>query len=348
MEDERIEEAVLAGEGGRSRSFKLALGYLIAAACLAWVLVNVHPRRFLHAIAHLDWGLVVLAIAIDNVNYALQGIRWALLLRPLGRTPLTRAIQAIYVGLFGNEVFPLRFGELMRAQLMARWCGTKLPEIVPSIVMERLFEGIWLGLGIVLAVVFLPLPPLLRTSAHVFVNIMAVLTAVFLFATFRRRGHPAGDPDLTATAPTRTLLNRIRMVVVTLDEGLHRIGVSRASITAFAVTLAALSAQAVALWLVVLAYGLNLSIWQATVVLIIVRIGSVVPNAPANIGPYQFFAALGIELFGIDRPAANGFALVLFVVLSGPIWGLGFLALGRTGETLFSLRREVRDAAHID
>ncbi len=348
MDDERIEEVVLEGERGGARKLRLALGYLIGAVCITWVVVNIHPDRFMRAVANLDWGLVALAIAVDNVNYVLQGVRWSLLLRPVARTPWSRAVQAIYVGVFGNEVMPLRFGELMRAHLMSRWNRTKFSEIIPSIVMERLFEGIWLGLGIVLAVAVMPLPRTIRTSAQVFVGIMAVLTAFFLFAVFRRRETAPDPPAADALhSAANTLKKRVRAFIATIDIGLHRIGFTTSSMTAFAVTFASLAAQAVALWLVVLAYGLPLDLWQATVVLVIVRVGSIVPNAPANIGPYQFFAALGVELFGVDRPTANGFALVLFVVLSGPLWAIGFFALSRTGETLFSLRREVRDSLGV-
>ncbi len=347
MESNGFDETPLPAESHTARRIKLVLGYLIAGGCLAWVLYNVHPGTFLRAVSNLNWTLVVLAIAVDNVNYVLQGIRWGLLLRPIAPARMSDTIQGIYVGVFGNEVLPLRFGELMRAYLLSRWYETGFSRMVPSMVLERLFEGIWLCVGVVVAVLVLPLPSSVRTSAHVFVNVIAVLLAAFLFAALRRRTGDRGS-SRPAEAGQHGVFRKIGDFILIVDEGLREIGLSTNSVLAFVVTLASLLLQALALWLVAVAFGLHLTFWQASIVLVVIRVGSVVPNAPANIGPYQFFTALGVELFGVDRAAANGFALVLFMVLSGPLWAIGFAALSRTGETLFSLRREARDAAHLE
>ena len=56
---------------------------------------------------------------------------------------------------------------------------------------------------------------------------------------------------------------------------------------------------------------------QAAVVLVIVRVGSVVPNAPANIGPYQFFTALGHQKEDYANP------ILYKHILGGILWAMG-------------------------
>jgi len=90
-----------------------------------------------------------------------------------------------------------------------------------------------------------------------------------------------------------------------------------------------------------LAWGLKLSFWVGAVVYLIVRLGTAVPNAPANVGTYQFFTVVGLTLFGVDKPTATGFSLAVFLVLTIPLWALGLLALRRSGTTLFALRHEI-------
>jgi uncharacterized membrane protein YbhN (UPF0104 family) len=67
-------------------------------------------------------------------------------------------------------------------------------------------------------------------------------------------------------------------------------------------SLLVLMAQALAMWLVMKSYGLPLSIWAGTAVLLIVHAGTAIPNAPANVGSYQFFCVLGLRLFGVAKP----------------------------------------------
>ena len=100
---------------------KRALVYAFATACLVWVFHDVHPPELLATMSIANWWFVALAIIIDILTYVLQGIRWKLLLAPVGRLSTLRATQGIYAGLLTNELVPLRFGELVRAFLVSRW-----------------------------------------------------------------------------------------------------------------------------------------------------------------------------------------------------------------------------------
>lgn len=146
----------------------MIISYVIAGACLAWVLHNVHLKRLLYDVKQLKWQIALLAIAADNANYLSQGVRWSVLLQPVARIRVLKAIQATYVALFTSNVLPMRFGEIVRAYLVSKWCSKHFSEIVPSMVVEHLFEGVWLALGIGMATAFLPLPSYLERSARVF------------------------------------------------------------------------------------------------------------------------------------------------------------------------------------
>jgi hypothetical protein len=126
----------------RSRA-KGALVHGFAAACLLWVFHNVHPRQLLASMFIASWGLVALAIIADILTYILQGLRWKLLLAPVGRLSTMRATQGIYAGLFTNEWVPLRVGELVRAFLVSRWLSSRFTAVLPSMAVERILDAIW-------------------------------------------------------------------------------------------------------------------------------------------------------------------------------------------------------------
>jgi uncharacterized membrane protein YbhN (UPF0104 family) len=94
-------------------------------------------------------------------------------------------------------------------------------------------------------------------------------------------------------------------------------------------------------WLVMRAYGLDLPFPAGVAVILIVHLGTAVPNAPANIGTYQFFTVTGLTLFGVDKSSAAGFSLAVFAILTLPLWALGSWALGRSGLTLLAVRTEM-------
>jgi uncharacterized membrane protein YbhN (UPF0104 family) len=102
-----------------------------------------------------------------------------------------------------------------------------------------------------------------------------------------------------------------------------------------------LGCQALAVWFMMLAYGLRLPVLAGAVVLLIVRLGTAIPNAPANVGSFQFFTVVALGLFGVEKTVAVGFSIVDFAVLTVPLWLLGLLALTKSGLTVASLRKEV-------
>lgn len=312
--------------------------YLVAAAGLYWVLHDIEWAKFLKSLAGLDWRWVAAGIAADVVSYATQGVRWRLLLRPLGDVSIFKTTQAVYAGLFLNEVAPFHLGEIARAYPVSRWLSTPLVSVVPSMALERLFDGIWLAAGLGLTAIFVPLPRDMVEAGDIFGLSIIVLTAGLLYLLVRKSRRRPERPRRPRPALLRWIGENLRRV----EEGLRMIGLSRLSAAAFLVSFVVVVLQALSFWFIMIAYGLKTSFWIGGAVFLVVRFGSVIPGAPGNLGLYQVFTVLGLTLFGVDKTVAAGFSIVVFILLSAPLWGLGALALGGTGMTLASLKAKFR------
>jgi hypothetical protein len=315
-----------------------AAAYLVAAAGLAWVFHDVAWAKLLKNVARLDWRWAVLGILADSVSYVLQAVRWRLLLKPLGDLSVLRAAQAVYAGLFLNEVAPFHLGEIARAYPVARWLAAPLVSVVPSMALERLFDGIWLAAGMGLTAILVPLPRNLIKAGNIFGLTVIVLTAATLYLVVRKsRGPRPERPGKPRSAAARWIAANLRK----LEDGLRSIGLKRLSAAAFLVSFLFVALQAFSFWFIMIAYGLRLSFWIGGAVFLIVRFGTVIPGAPGNLGLYQLFCVLGLALFGVEKTVAAGFSIVVFVLLSVPLWGLGFLALSGTGMSLATMKAKI-------
>jgi glycosyltransferase 2 family protein len=319
---------------------KPALGYVLAAAGLVWVFHDIQPGRLFADVSRIRWDLVALGIVCDILSYVCGGARWHLLLRPLGRVSILRATQAIYAGLFINELLPMRVGEPARAFLVSRWIPAPFVRVIPSMALERLFEGIWLAAGIGLTAVLVPLPANLVRSADVLGVAVLVLTAAFVLLVFRAPQMPPTPPE--QGVHSGGWIRKARSAVRGLGDGFREIGLTRYTYLAFGVSLALFVFQALSFWLILVGYGFGLSFWVGAAVFLIIHFGTALPNAPANVGSYQFFCVLGLTLFGVDKTLATGFSVVVFILLTLPLLLIGSLALGRSGTTLSSLRKDLR------
>jgi hypothetical protein len=309
-----------------------ALGYLVSLVCLVWVYRGFDWRAELTRLSSLDLHWLAIAIVADVLVYVSQGWRWRMLLKPVSEVSLVRSVQAIYVGLFTNEVLPLRGGELVRSYLQGHWNDIPFGVVFSSAVVERLFDGIWLVLFTIVSTSIIQLPGYLVDGTRVLAGAVAGLLFLLAVAVFQKHHAHA------AVANSRWA-DKLWHVV----NALHDMGRSPSFYLAFLASFVYLGLQLVPIHALMLAYGLDLS-WRATLVtLVVLRLGTLLPQAPGNVGSFQFFAVVALRLFGVDKPEAIGFATLLFFVVTVPLWVVGFIATMASGIGFGDIRRRAAE-----
>src|SRR5438128_5323442 len=163
------------------------LGYGLSAACLIWVLHGYPINDLGPTLRSLDWRWVLLAVAADLAVYVVHGWRWTVLLSPVSRLSLWRTVQSIYIGLFANEVLPLRPGEIIRCYLLAFWGKIPLSLTLTSMAIERVLDGIWLILVFIVASKLMVMPRALMDFAQALGIGVAVATVIFLYVLFHKQ-----------------------------------------------------------------------------------------------------------------------------------------------------------------
>jgi uncharacterized protein (TIRG00374 family) len=322
----------------RHSGLKRALAYAFGLACLVWVFHDVDPRRLMAAMSIGNWWFIMLAIIVDVLTFVLQGLRWKLLLAPVGKFSALRATQAIYAGLFTNELVPLRFGELVRAFLVSRWLSTPFASVLPSIVIERFLDAVWLATAFGLAAALVPLPKEFIAAGYALGCIVLLAAALFLWLVFR--GAKGSQRD-AHSSPSR-LVRSVSRFASEFASGLRAIGKPQRIALAALLSAGMLTCQVLALWFILLGCRIHLSLAAGAIILLIVRLGTAIPNAPANIGSMQFFTVLALELFGAEKTIAAGFSITYFLVLTIPLWVIGLFAISNAGINIAAIRSKAR------
>ncbi len=319
----------------------LVITNLLAIGCLAWTLRHANLSELWDDLATMDWKWVAVAVATGPAAYLWQALRWRLVLRPVVRLGFWHTVRALYIGLFVNEVLPVRAGELLRCYVLSR--GTKeLPFSVAfsSVVIERVFDGIWLGVGLMLTLHFVVLPRFLRylvDGAYVLGGVVLAGAVIMAIAMLRRRnGSKTPGPKRKGW--------RGQFDVLMDDLGL--IGHSRFLYLAFFQSLPYLLIQAIPIWASFKGYGFDLSIFVGFGLLVFIRLGSVVPQAPANLGIFQFLTTQILQnVFDVVPAEAARFSLVLWAIVTLPLMIGGFIALSAEEADIIGLKRAAEDQA---
>ena len=308
-----------------------AFGYGVSLASLIWVYWGFDWKSDLPKLATVDWWWVTLAIVADVGAYFIGGWRWSLLLRPVAPAEFLRSTRAIFVGLYTNSILPFRTGELVRTYLQARWLEIPYSVCLASVIVERILDGLLLVVGFYTVTLFVKVPAYLQDGSlalAVGVGVLSVLLGIAMF--HKHHAHAAVSRSRWAAMLWHVV------------EGLHAMGNSPSFIGAAAVSVLYLAAQLLPIYALARGLELNIPLGVLAVVLVILRIGTTVPQAPGNVGGFQFFTVLALQLFDVDKGVAAGFATLLFLVVTVPLLVGGAIASALTGIRIRDLQHHAR------
>lgn len=318
-----------------------ALGYALSIGCLLWLLHG-YPikQELIPALRELDWKWLFVAMLADLVVYVIHALRWKTLLEPVIRLRFWRTVQSIYIGLFANEVLPLRTGELIRCYLLAHWNDLRLSLSFASAAVERLIDGIFM------VAAFLVTVALVRGVPEDLVIWVKTLGALLLLGVILLVWIVIRKQEAHAVLAESRWAATLRHVI----EGLHLMGNLRTLGLAVAISLGYLMLQVFSVWALMKADIMDLSIWAAFGILSIIRLWTVVPNAPGNAGLMNVACVTALGLFDVEKNVAKTFSILLFGAWTLPLLVGGAIAVALTGVNISEIRDRARESArrHAD
>lgn len=300
---------------------------------MVWVLNGAGLQHIWSETQHMHWRWVLFAVLSDVFVYLLHGFRWKLLLAPVQPVRFAHAVEAIYVGLFANEVLPLRAGELIRCFLLSKSASLPLSVSFASALIERIFDGIWLMACFFFCLHMGKLPGVLLKGGYILGVLIAVCGAILAYGMYAQR--QSVDLFFGMAWPRW---------FTTLIEDLHLIGHSRYLYFSFLVSGAYMLAQMLPIYLLVRASSLAVAWTASFTMLVLLRLSSIVPQAPGNLGSFQWVAAHTLMMFGLGAAHAKRFSLILWAVVTLPLIAIGFIALALEGINMSHLHEEAAAA----
>jgi uncharacterized protein (TIRG00374 family) len=308
------------------------LGCGLSVVCLVWVLHGMNLAELRDRIRELDWMWIGFAELSDVLVYIVGGWRWQTLLNPVARVGFWRTVQAIYIGLFANEVLPLRLGEVIRIYLLTHWNNLRLSLGIASALVERVIDGFWLILAFVFIASLVPgVPQELIVAVKILAAVLVIGTIVAAWLVSRPRESHLVDAESLPSATYRHVV-----------EGLHLMGDKRTLLLTVLISGAYWGIQMFSVYALLKAYRTDYSFWVGASVLTIIRIATIVPNAPGNLGVINVATVMALHLFDFPEDEGKKFSLILFGSLTLPLLIGGAIATALTGVNI----KELRERAH--
>jgi uncharacterized protein (TIRG00374 family) len=106
------------------------------------------------AIKKANFLWIALALIISLISHWARGIRWVLLIKPLGYSPSNaNAVAAVFIGYLANLAFP-RMGEVTRCASLRKADKIPVESLLGTVVAERALDVFCLGIVLLLTILF--------------------------------------------------------------------------------------------------------------------------------------------------------------------------------------------------
>lgn len=296
----------------------------VSAALLAYVFWSVDLREVAERLGRTHWGWLAASAGLNLAAVWVRARRWHYLFPP-GAQP-SRLFPAVMIGFMGNNVLPLRAGEVLRVYVVHRR-GQPFWTTVATVVVERALDALAIGLMLAAVILAIPIRPELRWSALLFMSVDLLALGALLCT--------AAAPDACRRLARALagwwprLLVVVLRVLDTFDEGLRGVRARRHVLPIIGWSAGIWVTLALAVWTAFLAADLRLPFAAAWVVLAFLGLGVSLPTSPGFVGVVQVATVLALELFAVPRAEALSYSLLLHAAAYVPVtaWGLLLLAV---------------------
>jgi len=276
-----------------------------------------------------------------------RAARWQALFLPRYRVPFGSALGTLSISYLVSTFLPLRAGELVRAFLLGRREAIAVPNVVGTILLEKLFD--FLALGVML-VVLLGITPDLPVVAQVGGGTIASVILGgfgFVVALAIWRGPTLGFVKLFEDMVPFNVGHRLRLAQLARDfaEGTDSLRSGRVCAMLLGWTFATWLCSVGSIWAGMTAVGIEPRLAPLLFTIVLTSTGQAVPSSPGYVGVYHYLATQALVLFGVDQATALAFAVLSHAFSYGTLVIAGLIALWTGGYSLTDLVPRDRVAA---
>lgn len=305
------------------RTIQLLVGIAISAFFIYLVLPGLHLPDVLDSLRTANYWWILPGVGVYLVGLWARAWRWHFTLRHLKPVPVRRLFPLVCIGYFGNNVYPLRAGEVIRSYVLKRTQSISITSSLATVIIERVFDGLVMLLFVFLALPFAPMPAQFRNLVVVLTVLMFGATAVFVWM--------AANPRLMSTTygwvAARLLPARIRTrtddIYERFMEGLASLGSGSAVVMIFGTSIVIWLLETIKYWFVMHAFDFSVGFIALMLMNGLVNLATTLPSAPGYIGTFDTPGIETLVAFGVDRDLAASYTFTLHAALWLPVTALG-------------------------
>ena len=288
-------------------NFKSIVGFSISFICLYIVYQSFNWNQFLIELKNINYFYLLLSVVCLAITILFRGLRWKYLFTT-SSVSFFHLSKAELIGFWGNSIFPLRIGELIRIHYAKRLTHQSYMTITGTVILERVIDMILIMPFLFLLYYFVPMDIISSKINFLLtlciLSILIIIIIKYFFASY-----------------IRDFLNKINNDVI---SNFLKNGKAVLLFSAIIWMLVLLD-----VYLVQLSMNLNLSSIECISIMLVATIIYSLPSSPGTIGTFHLAIQEFMTSFlGYSIHSSQVFAFILhahsylFFIIVGTLYFL--------------------------
>lgn len=305
---------------------KLLFGIVLGIILIYFSVRDIDFNETLSYMKSVHLGYAALSLFFIVLMQVLRSYRWGVILQPLEKINQWTLFTVTNVGFLAIAAIPARIGELARPYLIAKKSRIKMSSALGTVVVERVLDSVAVLTITVTVLLLQDLPPWMIKSGIIFFIVTLVMIACMIGIIWHREMAVQFIDRILRLLPGK-LAQKFNDVIHHFIDGFQVIADVKRLLYLLLLSAVVWLIDVAAIYTLLLAFGFNLPVGAAFVVMIILIAGIAIPTAPGFIGNWHFACILGLSLFGIAKTEALSFALVYHFLSMAVVVVLGVASL---------------------
>ena len=315
-------------------------GVFISAFFLWLVLRDIEYSLLWQKTRQANYWLILPGVFVYFIALWVRTWRWHYLLRPVKAVPTHVMFPIVTMGYAGNNIFPARAGELLRAVILKRKQDITISASLATIIVERVYDGV-----VMLAFIFLNLGELSRLTDDIKVmgemtvqdvalwGSLAFFGALLLFLAAAM--FPVQSEKVSAWLIEKLVPGRYRPRLLAVTQrflgGLESLRSPLEALMVFLTSVVIWLLETVKYWFVMHAFGFSVSFFALMLMNGVVNLATTIPSAPGYLGTFDLPGIAVLEAYSVPKETAASYTFVLHFALWFPVTALGLFYMWREG-----------------
>lgn len=305
------------------KNLPMMVGVVVSALFIYYIAREIEWMRLLGDLRGANYWWILPGVAVYMVGLVARTWRWHFMLRHLKPVSLRRLFPVVCIGYFGNNVYPLRAGEVLRSFVLKRKEEIPFTSSLATVLIERVFDGLVMLLFVFLALPFAPLPSQFRQAVIVLTVLLLLATALFIWMAMQPKRMAALYHWIADRLLPQAIRQRTDDLYARFMEGIASLSSGYDILMIFVTSVVIWLMETVKYWFVLFAFPFHVNFLVLMLMNGIVNLATTLPSAPGHLGTFDGPGISTLMAFGVSRNLATSYTLVLHAALWLPVTALG-------------------------